>query len=85
MKILIYIFYKISINPTLTYLDIYLKMKIVALILISSFLVGVYSVIGISTYPYNPNYSTSSFKCILNSGYKDVVFTVLQSNTGIKT
>lgn len=41
-------------------------------------------VIGVSTYPYNPNYTTTSFKCILSSGYKDVVFTVLQSKVGIK-
>lgn len=45
----------------------------------------VLSVIGVSTYPYTPNYTTTSFKCILNSGYKDVAFTVMQSKVGIKS
>ncbi len=53
-------------------------------ILLSCHLYQVLSVIGISTYPYTPNYTTTSFKCILNSGYKDVVFTVMQSKMGIK-
>lgn len=53
-------------------------------ILFNCFLYQSLSVIGISTYPYTPNYTTTSFKCILNSGYKDVVFTVVQSKVGIK-
>lgn len=55
------------------------------LLVVCCLVVRCLSVLGVSTYPYNPNYTTTSFKCILSSGYKDAVFTVLQSKVGIKT